>query len=200
MSYPNIHELVYSRGKVENDFVFVQYWMFYPSSTLPTDEAKDKDTKVYHEGDWEMMQVAIKIDKDEQKLIPEGATASQHYWRQTCSWNNIETSCKYKPVIYIGGGSHATYFAKDTFVYYTILPFGIWELTDYTDKPTKQVAQYDLRPLKPPPEWWLWKGHWGDYALYWYAPRMSSGPPSPKYTERDSIRIYDNPKGFYKGH
>ncbi len=198
------HKVVYARGKVVDDLAFVQYWMFYPSSTPGTDNAKHPKTKVYHEGDWEMMQVAIKIDTENKTLRPEGATASQHYAGQTLLWADLQAANKYSPVIYIAAGSHATYFTSDTFLLFIFrgtlppplppLPIEI-RISDYTDKPQRNPERYILKPFGPLPtttiKWWLWKGRWGKWKRtprrdYWarfvgIGEESSSGPRSPKY-------------------
>lgn len=164
--------------------------MFYPSSTQGTSNAISE--KVYHEGDWEMMQVAVKIDVVTKKLIPEGATASQHFYGQTLLWDIVEKSNKYNPVIYIAAGSHATYFSSGDFDTRLLgLYLGFVTPNDWTTPTKKKPDQYTLQPFEPfgvTPSWWLWGGHWGI---------QFSSPPSPKYTQRDTIIIFDDPNGFY---
>jgi len=186
---------IYSRAKVVENIVFVQYWMFYPSSTRGTRNAKKED--LVHEGDWEMMQVAVKLDTTNKILTPEGATASQHYWGKTFLWDKVEKANKQNPVIYIAGGSHATYFTKGEHRYKIIFK-------DYTHEPKEKAEEYILKPFEPVEvnqqkiSWWLWHGHWGEFNRTW-PPAFSGGPLGPKYrsTQDPGINIFDQPKIFY---
>ncbi len=218
---------VFSRGKVSEEplqnLVFIQYWMWYPSSTEGSKNAKDnaedeKSPVIYHEGDWEMMQVAVKMDTDLEFLEPKGVTASQHYEGQSKNWLDIQVVNKYQPVVYIAGGSHATFFESKEILFYKgpALPFAedikIW---DYTIPTMSSPEVYNLLPLEPletaAVKWWLWKGWWGAFCknknVESIIRKASNGPRSPKYRgtaplpnpeDPNYINIFDQPFKFYR--
>ena len=125
---------VYTHASTLADrYVFVQYWMFYPSDTSPLNirgNATAADVK--HEGDWEMFMNVIELDKENCKIWLRSCTASQHYVGQT-----LPTQARFSdripydpfpmpgevvvgmngthPEIYVAGGAHATFFQSSTF-------------------------------------------------------------------------------------
>ena len=127
---------------VDSGYVFVQYWFFYGTSYSPALESLFGAQVYVHEGDWEMVQFAVRLkrsddmtttDIDESTkpywLAPFAATASQHFYGQTLKWEEasgdhpptsqnqdyLEKSGAFQPVVYVGRKSHATYFRAGSF-------------------------------------------------------------------------------------
>jgi transglutaminase-like putative cysteine protease len=110
---------VYIRSISKNDHVFLQYWMFYAGSTLALHEKeKIKDLKdIFHEGDWEGVQ--IHIPTNEIELIPSSVTFSIHHYGLTLPWPGVFTGGKagedyvktdgQRVKVFVAGGSHASY-------------------------------------------------------------------------------------------
>lgn len=119
---------------IHPNYVFMQYWMYQPGSKSPF-LGFDVAQFVAHEGDWEMVQLTIRLkdskdtDTKHKWVEPFSATASQHFYGQTIGWrrnkkptdagedeidqnwvNHINNGNRVK--IYSALGSHATYFRK----------------------------------------------------------------------------------------
>jgi Fibronectin type III domain len=124
----------YSDHKANANFVFLQSWMFYPSSDTDLNAFADGES-FYHEGDWEMFQFTVRrSDPAEPQLKshwlePWAGTASQHYYGQTLKWKAAPGDAAppsqaqdyiekngFRPVIYVARGAHATYFRSGTFI------------------------------------------------------------------------------------
>ena len=115
---------VYCRGTIDSGYIFLQYWHFEPGSSLP-------DTLTFwHEGDWEMFQIAVEPNTVARELQPIAITGSQHYYGQTIRWDSngfdngpFSQDQDYvgkdpngeRPKVYIARESHATYFRDGDF-------------------------------------------------------------------------------------
>lgn len=111
---------VFCRGTTQGGYVYLQYWHFEPSSSLP-----DVLT-FYHEGDWEMFQIAAKLDTGNENLTPIAVTGGQHFYGQTIRWDSIGNGptsqdqdyvekSGHRPKIYVAREGHATYFRDGDF-------------------------------------------------------------------------------------
>ena len=194
---------VYCRGTIANGHAFLQYWHFEPSSSLP------ESTDVFHEGDWEMFQIAVEPNTDEKILKPIAITASQHYYGQTIRWaeNGNDPNSQdqdyvgksgHQPKVYIALNSHATYFRQGYFrcsmvpgdtsnhgLQYLSAP-NDWPIKD--DKTGNNLYDYNLRIFHDPMIS-HWQGYWGKYET------LTHGPESPKYRET-AVNMWDSPKSF----
>ena len=125
------HAYGFSRNYKPN-YVFIQYWMYETASHLPYNTTGLMSNVFWHEADWEMVQIAVRLkdsalpDNKADWILPWAATASQHYYGQTLAWRidhpNAPTSVsgqRYVETaendpnrirIYIAENSHATYF------------------------------------------------------------------------------------------
>ena len=76
---------------VHPNYVFMQYWMYQPGSKTPF-LVIDGAQFINHEGDWEMVQLTIRLKDSEDSdtkhkwVEPFAATASQHFYGQTIGW------------------------------------------------------------------------------------------------------------------
>ena len=100
---PGYTDVVYGRyARGSGDRVWLQYWLFY----LFND--KSLAGIGLHEGDWEMVQVAIDDGR------PSGATFAQHSGAEKRDdWADVRTAegtGGASPLVYVGLGSHASYF------------------------------------------------------------------------------------------
>jgi hypothetical protein len=99
---------VYGRVVRTDDFVVLQYWLFYYDNPLILPTTPVGTFWQSHEADWELVNVIL--DTDEQ---PVEAAYSQHCsgerrpWTDVAKWPSDSTH----PVAYVGLGSHANYFA-----------------------------------------------------------------------------------------
>jgi hypothetical protein len=59
--------IVYCRGVVDSGHAFLQYWHFEPSSALPYLPWQVL-FEIWHEGDWEMFQIAAKLDQENEEI------------------------------------------------------------------------------------------------------------------------------------
>jgi len=73
--------------------VFIQCWMYQPSSHGVFNNSSSGSNELAHEGDWEMCQFTIRLNKSSDPAVkkywlePFAATASQHYYGQTLLWD-----------------------------------------------------------------------------------------------------------------
>jgi len=150
----------------------IQYYFFYFYSQWGYTQGCDSpghclpDGRNNHEGDWEMIQV------DLYNGIPTGVTAAQHIDRSRRLWANVEKAGGTHPVVYVGFGSHATYF-KDS--YYIARLGGItFPWADETTGRANNDLVFQAQLIKDDsPSWIGFKGKWGD--------RMrAAGRPAPE--------------------
>lgn len=105
---------VYARVKPVAGGAVVQYWINYPVNDHP---------RLFHEGDWEMVQV--RLDGD---LRPYRADYSQHGGGQWRQWSDVEMAGSGdNPVVYVAVGSHASYFRAGEF---DLIPYFAWDFAD----------------------------------------------------------------------
>jgi len=80
------------------DAIIVQYWFFYYIN----------DWVSFHEGDWESIAIVLTASEE-----PEFASYSAHEGGRRREWGDIEKFGDH-PVVYVGNGSHASYFSSGT--------------------------------------------------------------------------------------
>ena len=88
-----LHRGHVSTGHSGGNYCFIQYWMYETASYTPYNTPIYGHT-FWHEGDWEMLQICIKLNhvipnttlKKRSWFFPYAATASQHYYGQTLAW------------------------------------------------------------------------------------------------------------------
>jgi hypothetical protein len=159
---PRYANRVYGRV-VRGERIWLQYWMwlyYNPKNLLGMGR---------HEGDWEMVQVAL----DPDTLAPVAATYAQHGKGEAqddmgrVEWHRCDPGCAgpcRHPVVYVAPFSHASYFERGTHVY---LP-GI-------DNPDGAEPVEELPDVEPFGAWRSWPGRWGSREAI-----IGQGPPSPE--------------------
>ncbi|MHC4482393.1 MAG: hypothetical protein ACYSW4_02470, partial [Planctomycetota bacterium] len=200
---------VYCRGTINSSYIFLQYWHFEPSSSIA------ESTNVYHEGDWEMFQIAVEPNTTDEELQPFSITASQHYYGQTIRWDSngsdngpesqdqdyVDKSV-HQPKVYVALNSHATYFRQGDF---RVRTGGENHGDQYAEAPTfgppddatgGSSYSYTLRIFHDSMIS-HWQGNWGQDGNP-FLPH-DDGPRSPSEREVHSspyINIWTNPKDF----
>ena len=111
----------YGRVVEENDWIALQYWYFYPFNNWRSGYHGAND----HEADWEMVYVYLyRTDSDYQ---PEWVAYASHdfegddlrrHWRDP----EVEKVGEH-PIVYVGAGSHASYFHAGEYLTEIELPF-----------------------------------------------------------------------------
>ena len=156
---------------------FIQYWLCYYAN----DHAE-----VFHEGDWEVVQVDI-----DRNLKPYRADYSQHGYGQWRNWNGpggVEKSGAFpdRPVVYVGLGSHANYFTASAQqpIYYKGADLSKIKVWDDASGSGNRLNTPDVPGSMPSPiftqikvvpetdqvvpgsefDWLKYKGQWGEWT------------------------------------
>lgn len=116
------HTCYYGRVVRENGWIVLQYWFFYPYNNWRSGFFGVND----HEGDWE--QVCVYTYEDDDRNIQPGwvAFASHDYAGDDLRrrWDDPELDkVGEHPVVYVGAGSHASYFQPGEYLTEIELPF-----------------------------------------------------------------------------
>jgi len=197
-------EVVYCRGTVASGHAFLQYYHFETSSCIPG------STDPWHEGDWEMFQVAVKLDTGEETMTPIAVTGSQHYYGQTIRWasdgngpdsldQDYVGKSTDRPMIHVALRAHATYFRAASAINVDSWPPAStansgcqyddgWSLKK--DATGSNSCAYELRTFHHSMIS-HWQGKWGKDQ---FSPG-ADGPRSPKYRST-AVNVWDAPKGF----
>jgi hypothetical protein len=158
---------VYGHAVRDGGRLWLQYWLFYPDN--PQDRGILRSGR--HEGDWEMLQVALSA-----RDRPQAVTFAQHSWRQGCGWDEVAHAGA-APVAYVAHASHATYPRQGEHD----RPF-----PDPDDE-----ARGDGRRVRPRvvviaderPSWVASRMHWGASRAAWWNPVEHSSPLGPRFQE-----------------
>lgn len=102
VTYPPVY---YYRVMRSRGFVVIQYWFFYVYNDWGTSHGGAND----HEGDWESIYVFLQGDAP--AYVAYSAHTGSPEWH---AWNDsdVEKRLGTHPVVYVGCGSHASYFTK----------------------------------------------------------------------------------------
>jgi hypothetical protein len=207
------------KGQPHGDYCFIQFWMYETASHLPYSIIPGYNNVFWHEGDWEMVQLCIKLTGTKKIgwFLPHAATASQHYYGQTLAWridqssigglfqSFVETGDNGNRVnIYIAENSHATYFRTgeiktNTEKCGTQIQYELAFATNYMDKiiGLGMVKDYKLVPLNHKGKKGIgdWPGQWGDNGA------LDGGPRSPFLREAEIttgfLNLNSNPVDFH---
>jgi hypothetical protein len=147
---------------------WLQYWVFYYYNPHLQGAGQ-------HEGDWEMIQ--IHVDADGRPLF---ANYAQHDTGSECTWGSTERVGRrsQRLVVYVGGGSHASYFKP-----------GDGVTGDRADGEGREIGSVRLRIIgNRSPAWLRWPGFWGATM----GP-VSSSPRGPAIQDNDR---FWNPSEF----
>ncbi|MGH2841123.1 MAG: hypothetical protein ACRDKY_09915, partial [Solirubrobacteraceae bacterium] len=142
---PELNNVMYARAVTDNERLWLQYWLWYFYNDYQL--AFGAGT---HEGDWEMVQLRMHPTEDR----PDLAVYAQHRYGEKRSWGGVEKVGE-RPVIYVGRGSHASYFEAgfhQTEAWY--------DLAD--GKRTAPDLKLELIRTATTHAWMRWRGRWGD--------------------------------------
>jgi hypothetical protein len=131
---------------------WAQYWLLYAQN--PQDRGVVRTGR--HEGDWEMVQVALDGSRD--------ATYAQHNWAARCAWTGE---------VFVAHGSHASYPRPGD---------GDRPWPDPTDevRGDGRVVRPEVRPFGA---WVRWPGRWGRAGARWWIPSEAPSPRGPAFQE-----------------
>ena len=187
---------------------FIQFWMYEPSSHGVYNDWGVGNNVLWHEGDWEMCQFAVRLknpDKPNNKkfwIEPFAATASQHYYGQTILWDRSHNgpagtttwaqdyvshqNYGDRILIYIAQNSHATYFRPGDIDAAGTAGCGTQVQYDSNpewgwDRILPEASPMSTEIMKlSSSKIYNWKGLWGQTYLHGVLP-PGDGPPSPIY-------------------
>jgi hypothetical protein len=150
---------------------WLQYWVFYYYNSF------HKGPIGKHEGDWEMIQ--IRLNYQAQPLF---AVYAQHTAGSVCAWDAMERagSRHNRPVVYVGGGSHASYFTAGTHNIKDVPGGDEADGNGWWDFSTKMRVVGNSSP-----RWVNWPGYWGGTRGF------TSSPKGPKFQGK-----WADPQGF----
>jgi hypothetical protein len=151
---------------------WLQYWVFYYYNPF------HKGPFGKHEGDWEMIQ--LRLDSLARPLF---AVYAQHTGGSVCAWDAMERagSNRQRPVVYVGGGSHASYFTAGGHDIEHVPGGDRADGNGWRDTTTK------LRVVgNNSPRWLNWPGSWGATPG-----AFTSSPHGPKFQGK-----WSDPQGF----
>ena len=162
---PGYTDVVYGRyARGSGDRVWLQYWLFY----LFND--KSLAGIGLHEGDWEMVQVAIDGGR------PSGATFAQHSGAEKRDdWADVRTAegtGGASPLVYVGLGSHASYFDPGEY------RISLFPMLDHARGNGRRVRPRVVE-LTGDAGWLEWPGRWGRMG-----PSDTSSPRGPQQHEK----------------
>jgi len=105
----------YGRVIRQNGWIILQYWYFYPFNNWRTGFFGAND----HEADWEMVNIYCYRD-DDGSVKPAWAGYACHNFsgeELRRNWDDPQLEkVGHHPVVYVGGGSHASYFQKGEYL------------------------------------------------------------------------------------
>jgi len=155
----------YGRVVHENGWVILQYWYFYPYNNWRSGFFGVND----HEADWEMVCVYCyedlgnedNADSSRQQLIPQWVAYASHEfsgddlrrrWDDPELQRVITDDGEQHPIVYIGAGSHASYFSPGEYLTELELPFlSPWVvLADNLHAIWHKVLKLGRTPLEKP--------------------------------------------------
>jgi len=120
---------------------WLQYWFFYLHNN------KAFLGLGLHEGDWEMVQVALAADER-----PTAVAFAQHTHGERCGWDAIKKHGQ-RPIVYVARGSQASYASPGRHD----APF----VPDYADGKGPYVDHATLVEIGEGQPWIDWPGRWG---------------------------------------
>jgi hypothetical protein len=144
--YPPV---IYARVKPAGGGAVIQYWINYAVNDHP---------RLFHEGDWEMVQVRL-----DENLSPYRADYSQHSTGQWREWKDVakQGSTGERPVVYVAAGSHASYFRPGEFELVRFLAWDIADGSGATISPQIQVIP-EVGEAAGDSSWLAFEGRWGE--------------------------------------
>lgn len=120
--------------------LFLQYWLWY------YDNPKTFLGRGRHQGDWEMVAVRLKPDRE-----PHGVLYSQHTVGEARRWRRVKRHEETHPIVYVAPFSHANYFEARTHFYFPA-----------ADHPTDVGPPGQIPAVAEFGPWSEWRGRWGN--------------------------------------
>lgn len=115
------HYRYHGRMFRQDDWVVLQYWLFYPFNDWRSGFFGAND----HEGDWESVSVFLS-DSEKGELHPEWVSYASHEYSGDDlrrRWDDPELEkVGEHPVVYVGAGSHASFYAAGEYLTEVRLP------------------------------------------------------------------------------
>lgn len=116
------HYRYYGRVMRENDWIVLQYWFFYAYNNWRSAFFGVND----HEADWEQICIYIYQD-DEEHIYPEWVAYASHDFsgddlRRRWDDPSLDKDGEH-PIVYVGAGSHASYFQPGEYLAEVEIPF-----------------------------------------------------------------------------
>ncbi len=178
--------VVYGHAFRTKTRIDLQYWLWYPyndySSTLPPG-----DVWQVHEGDWES--VSVILDITGRPLV---VGLSKHCEGTRRNWSGVRRQGA-RPVVYVGLGSHASYFGPGTFRHnQDCWPRELRDVVRALDLVDRTGAGPTVRPALVPvsatrPSWMRFAGRWGESGYVHFPNNDPMGydgaPRAPAFTE-----------------
>jgi hypothetical protein len=148
---PGYSDLVYGRYVAgDGERVWLQYWLFYYYND------KSLAGIGLHEGDWEMVQIAIDGG------VPSAATYAQHDGAEKRQdWGKVRKADGRdgaSPLVYVGLGSHASYFDPGEY------RIKLFPILDHARGNGRRVRPRVVE-LPGDARWLQWPGRWGRMGL-----------------------------------
>ena len=157
----------------DDDYIVLQYWIFYPYNNWERLYEGEYLKYNYHESDWEMVIIVL----DRATEIPQWLACAQHLFGEDYPWEEVTIIDNTHPKIFIGQGSHASYpvFGEVGFLQKLLKSMTIDISSDNgtalypcsIDDPsiitgTHYVDSYSIDNISHVPEWVEWEGNWND--------------------------------------
>jgi hypothetical protein len=178
--------VVYGKAFRTKTRIDLQYWIWYPyndySSTVPPGEVWQ-----VHEGDWESASVIL--DLAGKPLV---VGLSKHCEGTLRAWSGVRKRGA-RPIVYVGLGSHANYFAPGTFRHSRVCwPRELRDVVRALNLVDRTGAGRVVRPALVPvtatrPSWMRFAGLWGESG-YFHFPNndpisYAGAPRSPAFQD-----------------
>jgi hypothetical protein len=168
--------VTYAHIQREKGYLALQYWFYYYFN----------DWNNQHESDWEMIQLLFRADSAAEALEQEPVRVSyaQHSGGETAEWNDKKLQREGDhPVVYVSGGSHASYFEPKVYL-------GLGEegsgfgCDDASQRARRVPLEVRLVPAEvsgenDPFAWSVFQGRWGEHH-----PGQNNGPTGPNTKPR----------------
>jgi hypothetical protein len=160
----------------EKGYLALQYWFYYYFN----------DWNNQHESDWEMIQLLFRADSATEALEQEPVRVSfaQHSGGETAEWNDKKLRREGDhPVIYVSGGSHASYFEPKVYLGLGEAGSGLG-CDDASQRARRVPLEARLVPAEVSGEddqfaWSVFQGRWGERH-----PGQNNGPTGPNTKPR----------------
>ncbi len=172
---------------------WLQYWFFYFVSAKGVPGVRSATGPLgfgLHEGDWEMIQIAVPEDGG----TPVAATYAAHDHGHSIGWDEVELEPGLNaPVVYVALNSHASYPRQGRWRGQKVLGLSLDVLDDWCDGGGARVRPAVQEVDEKTTPWLRWPGRWGstDDGIRTKSPR---GPAhQDKWSRPDHMHEHSTP-------